>query len=79
MSIEAGFPESTLTVSVEVTVPPAGGVTVGGENVTWIPAGNAPVLRLTAELNPPRDAMVTASVVELPAPMVSIPAVKDIE
>jgi hypothetical protein len=30
----AGVPESMLTVAVEVAVPPAGGVTVVGENAT---------------------------------------------
>jgi hypothetical protein len=37
------------------------------------------VLRLTAELNSSRDVMITVFVVELPAPMVSAPALKDSE
>jgi len=56
-------------VATEPTLPPGGGVTLLGENPTVTPLGNAPdVARLTAELNPPKEVTVTASVPELPEP-----------
>jgi hypothetical protein len=68
-----GVPVSTVIVAVEVTVPPAGGVTLVGENATCTPDGSAPVARFTVVLNPPNDVIVSRSVVELPEPMVSGP------
>ena len=64
----AGVPGSTLTVAVEVTVPPAVGVTGFGENTMCTPEGSAPSLRLTAELKEPSDVTVTVSPEDPPAP-----------
>jgi hypothetical protein len=72
-------PASTLTVAMDVTVPPPGGVTAGGEKVTWTPAGKALVLSATAELNDPIDVIVTVSVAEPPAPTLRVGEVSDNE
>ena len=40
--VEAGVPESTLTVATEVMVPPEGGVTGVGLKETCTPAGSDP-------------------------------------
>ncbi len=40
--VEAGVPESTLTVATEEMVPPEGGVTGFGLKETCTPAGNDP-------------------------------------
>jgi len=71
-----GVPVSTVIVAVEVTVPPAGGVTLVGENATCTPDSSAPVARFTVVLNPPNDVIVSRSVVELPEPMVSGPRIE---
>jgi hypothetical protein len=63
-------PESTLTVAVEVTDPPAEGVTGLGENETWMPLGRADVLKVTGELNEPIEVMVTVFGPELPPAIV---------
>jgi len=77
VEVAAGVPESTLTVAVEVMVPPAGGVTGLDENDTCTPEGKEPGLRLTGELNDPRDVTVTVSSDELPAATLRVGAVRD--
>jgi len=59
-------PGSTLTVAVDVTDPPAGGVTGFEENETWIPLGNVEVVSVTGELNDEGDVIVTKLGAELP-------------
>jgi hypothetical protein len=76
---DAGAPESTLTVATDVTEPPEGGVTLLGENETCTPLGKAPVLKATAELKEPSDAMVTVSVAELPEPTVRLEDARESE
>jgi hypothetical protein len=64
----AKVPESTLTVTVDVTLPPDGGVTLAGENETCTPPGSTPVvLSATAELKPPIEVTVAVSVTDPPA------------
>jgi hypothetical protein len=79
VAAEAGVPESTLTVATDVKVPPGGGVTAGDENETCTPAGRAPVLRATPELNDPIDVTVTVSVADPPAPTLRAGELSDIE
>jgi hypothetical protein len=69
---DADVPASTLTVAVEVDVPPEGGVTELGEKFTCTPLGKGPVERLTAEMNEPIEVTVTVSVAELPGPTVRL-------
>ena len=76
---DAGVPGSTLTVPRDVALPPAEGVTVGGEKVTWTPAGRALALRATAELNDPIDVIVTVSVAEPLAPTLRVGEASDNE
>jgi hypothetical protein len=45
----------TLSVRVDVTKPPEGGVTQAGLGVAVTPAGTPETVRLTAELNPLMD------------------------
>jgi len=59
-------PASTLTVAVEVIDPPADGVTGLEENETWMPLGRLEVLRVTGELNEPREVIVIVFCPELP-------------
>jgi len=64
----AKVPESTLTVTVDVTLPPDGGATLAGENEACTPTGSTPVvLSATAELKPPIDVMVAVFVTDPPA------------
>jgi hypothetical protein len=64
----ATVPGSALTVTVDVRLPPDGGVTLFGENETCTPLGNTPVvLRATAELKPPIEVTVAVSVTDPPA------------
>jgi hypothetical protein len=72
-------PGSTFTVAMDVVVPPAGGVTAGGEKPTWTPAGRALVLRVTAELNDDIDVIVTVSLAAPPEPMLKVGEVSDSE
>lgn len=73
---DAGVPESTLTVAMEVTEPPDGGVTLLGENDTCIPLGNEPALNVTAELNDPTEVTVTVSVLDVPDPTARLAALR---
>jgi hypothetical protein len=79
VAAEAGVPGSTFTVAADVTDPPAGGVTLGGENDTCTPLGKELALRSTAELNASADVTVTVSVAEPPEPMLSVGELRDIE
>jgi hypothetical protein len=72
-------PESTLIVASDVTVPPAGGVTLGDEKVTCTPPGRELALRATAELNDPIDVIETVSMAELPAPTLIVGELSDKE
>ena len=71
---DAGVPESTLTVATEVTEPPAGGVTLLGENETCTPLGSEPAFNVTGELNDPSDVTVTVSVLDVPDPTARLDA-----
>lgn len=75
----AGVPGSTLTVAVDVIVPPADGVTLDGEKLTCTPPDKELALRTTAELNEPIDVTVTVSVEEPPAPTLSVGELRDNE
>lgn len=75
----ASVPGSTLTVAVDVIVPPADGVTLDGEKLTCTPPGKELALRSTAELNEPVDVTVTVSVDEPPAPTLSVGELSDNE
>jgi hypothetical protein len=76
---DADVPASTLTVAVEVAVPPEGGVTELGEKFTCTRLGKGPVKRLTAELNEPIEVIVTVSVAEPPGPTVRLLELNEIE
>lgn len=65
-------PLSMFTVAIEVTVPPAGGVTGLVEKDTCTPAGNAPASKVTPELNEPIEVIVNVSVAKLPAPTLRV-------
>jgi hypothetical protein len=79
LAAEAGVPGSTFTVAVEATVPPAGGVTLGGENDMCTPLGKELALRSTAELNESADVTIMVSVAEPPEPTLSVGELRDIE
>jgi len=67
-------------VATEDALPPAGGVTVLGENATCTPPGNAPsIVRSTGELKPPIDVTVTVFAAEPPALTLRLPELSDIE
>ncbi len=53
------MPGSTLTVAIEVTEPPEGGVTGLVAKVTCNPLAKLDVLKATAELKDPVDVTVT--------------------
>jgi hypothetical protein len=75
----ASVPGSTLTVAVDVIVPPADGVTLDGEKPTCTPPGKELALKSTAELNEPVEVTVTVSVEEPPAPTLSVGELRDSE
>lgn len=76
---KASVPGSTLTVATDVIVPPAGGVTLGDENITCTPAGRELAVRATAELNEPIDVIVIVSVLEPPTPTLRVGELSDNE
>src|SRR5258708_22664294 len=60
-----------LTVNVDETTPPSGGVTVGDESDTETPIGGADTISATGELNPSIELTSTVEFADEPAITVS--------
>src|SRR5215469_6839420 len=71
VNVESGAAGPTLRVNTEDAEPPAGGITEAGESEADTPAGGVDTLRVTAELNPPNELIVTDGASARPKAMVT--------